>query len=201
MKEPKKLTEQNSSEYLRKGYKQQNLIIRVAEIEDNSITGVLDIKHPFKQYDGSFHLPSMDAYNFISQLVIAYGCHHFGKSKDELGQFVEHEQKKKSRKPITKTEGIVGKLDNIRFRRRGDLIIGSFDYDIENGAVVGWMKGVLDAAHEERYKQFQEELRGRRLEKIALAATSIWTAAASYIFLTKFDDPVFWDRIGRLFLQ
>ena len=101
-KELKPLTDANSALYLRQGYKRENLRISVAEMGEGVIIGVLDVRNPFRQPDGSYHLPSLDAYIFVSQLAIAYACHHFGRTKDELGQLVEHEQWKKSRRPIEK---------------------------------------------------------------------------------------------------
>lgn len=194
VKKLESLTNENSALYLRKGYKKEDLRISVDEIGDGIITGVLDVKHPFRQPDGSCHLPSLDAYIFVSQLAIAYGCHYFGKTKEELGQFVEHEQWKKSSRAIEKTEGIVATLSNIQLRQRGNLILGSFDYDIEHGSVLGWVRGVMDASHPEKFIALRDQKREEMFNRVMAIATAFYITVGIPIYMT----PGFCEAWGKL---
>lgn len=121
------------SEYLASGYRTDELLLNRVLLDDERILASVKVSQFFMPGDGQFHLTTMMAIIWLSQLGIVYSCLDNGlKSKEH--EFYMREFRVRCRKRILELNDILLELIITGKRVTGDTIHYSADFDVDLGA-------------------------------------------------------------------
>lgn len=135
-----------SSRYLSDGFARDLMrIYDVAiDLDEKTVQAKMDLQDPYVSFYGpnpEFFLSVVTAYRFVNQLINAYVCTLMESNKTKLGKFFAISNEMKTSKPITNPRSIEAKVNCTRDLVRKNNRFMEFQFDIQNGAFTGNIRG------------------------------------------------------------
>jgi len=130
------------SEYIKHGYKKDDVVISSLEIFDRSIVANIDVENYFMPTDGQYHFTALHTELCVIQMLIIYTCSTLEMTKKPGEAYLREFQMKMKRK-INKTKNICIHVEIEKFKMIKKNVFVKGKFDVEERSFYGEICGIL----------------------------------------------------------
>lgn len=128
------------SDYLMRGWKEEDLRLQRVEIDDGHVAGYVDVDHYPPPGDGVFHLSAQTALVWIAQVGIIYGCWE-NNLPCKMGEVFMRDLSMRFNRPVHRCQAIriAAKFDSSTRRVLPDSSVyyKNAQFNVDDGAFTG----------------------------------------------------------------
>ncbi|MBR9702107.1 hypothetical protein GOV13_04255 [Candidatus Pacearchaeota archaeon] len=147
----KELPEEIRSEYLDRGFSDENLNIKNInfDLEEKIASAEVDVETNFENSyetggDNAYHWSAITAYRAVSQVAVGYICTELNMPKNQIGEIMQISSHMRTAKPINEVSKVPINIEFQKYFKRGSNLYGELNFNIADRSFTGGIRFAVD---------------------------------------------------------